>query len=344
MVSVEQVMGTRAMRDKMCLLMLAAGLLALQGLAASAPDWYGAPPADDVDFLYETGYAEKQDSRLAALDAALQEALTRLTRRISITVRDETELKVSETLRSKRNRKDKADFEESFTRNMQTIANHQLIGTDIVHEEYRERRGKWEAWIVASYPVPQYKKALARVPDLVAESLRGPKAEKVDPRIPLLVCPLAFGEQSVEQFPELVARFKSKGYGNAIWQTVEDKLYDTQRFLFVTPPQAQMQSMLESILGRTPEVKQRKLPRRILLCNMNFFEAKTESLRFGAAARRTDYHVELMFEYYNLEDAYSNIKIPAKGEARNADLLVATNEAATLAIKKLLDRIDKEGG
>ena len=38
----------------------------------------------------------------------------------------------------------------------------------------------------------------------------------------------------------------------------------------------------------------------------------------------------------------SGIKIPAKGEARHADLLEATDEAATLAIKKLIKRIDEE--
>lgn len=341
---VARLRGLGVRDGKTYLLLFGAGLVAVQALGAAVPDWYARPPADNADFLHETGYAAKKDSRLSAIDAALQEALTRFTRRISITVRDETEIKVSETTRTRRGRRNDAAFEESFTRNMQTIANHQLIGTDIVHEECRERRGKWDAWIVASYPVPQYKKALARVPELVAESMRGPQARKVDARVPLLVCPLAFGEQSAEQFPEVVARFRSKGYGNAIWQTVEDKLYDSQRFLFVTPPQKQMRSMLESILGRAPEVKARKFPQRILLCNMNFFEVKTESLRFGATARRMDYHVELMFEYYNLTDAYSNIKIPAKGEAKHADLLTATNEAATLAIKKLLERIDKEGG
>ncbi len=317
---------------------------ALQGHAAREPSWYSNPPADNDDFLYETGYAKGHESRLAAIDAAFQEALTRFSRRISVTVWDETRHKVSETMSARGGRKWRVESEDAFSQNMHTISNHQLIGTDIVSEEVEERWGKWQAWIVVSYPVVQYRKALTRVPELVAEQMKDDKDGKVDSRVPLLVCPLAFGEQSTEQFPDLVDSFKRKGYGNAIWQTVEDKLYETQRFVFVTPPQKQMQSMLEQILGRSMEVQERKMPQRILLCNMNFFEVKTESLKFGSVSKRTDYHVELMLEYYNLEDRYSNIKIPAKGEARHADLLVATSEAAALAIKKLIQRVEKEGG
>ncbi len=309
------------------------------------PRWYKSPPSDTAEFMYARGVAEKKGSRLEAIDAALQEALSRFSRRICVTIEDDVRQRVTETTRRGR-RGDSMEQEESYTRDMRAISNQQLIGTDVVHEEVDERRGRWTAWVVASYPVVQYKKALTRVPELVAERQKMDAASRVKPsdlRVPLLVCPVAFGEKSVEQFPEVVARFKAKGYGNAIWQTVEDKLYDTKRFTLVTPPEKQMRSMLADILGRSPEAKQ-KLPQRILLCNMNFFEVKTESLRFAAVSKRTEYHAELMLEYYNLEDDYSNVKIPAKGEARDQDLLEATGKATAMSIEKLMERIKEEEG
>jgi hypothetical protein len=297
--------------------------------------------------MYSRGYAEKKESRLEAIDAALQEALSRFSRRICVTIEDDVRQRITETTRRGKKNRSEIEQEESYTRDMRAISNQQLIGTDIVHEEVDERRGRWKAWVVASYPVVQYKKALTRVPELMEEKQRLDRAKRIKPsdlRVPLLVCPVAFGEKSVEQFPEVVARFKQKGYGNAIWQTVEDKLYDTKRFTLVTPPEKQMRSMLEDILGRTMDAKKKKLPQRILLCNMNFFEVKTESLRFAAVSKRTEYHAELMLEYYNLEDEYSNVKIPAKGEAKDRDLLAATSEATAMAIAKLMQRIKEEEG
>jgi hypothetical protein len=323
-------------------------LLLLCGIAWTAnaePQWFAQPPGDDADFIYQTGYVEKRRDRNDAQDAAYRAALQRLANRIAVTVRASAEDRVRETVRG--GRRGKTESDSFFETDIQTVATHQLIGVDIVREECSERRGQWEAWVLVSYPAAQYRKAMERVPDLVAERQRMDEAQRLrneDPRLPLLVCPMAFGAESEEQFPQVVAEFRSKGYGNAIWQTVEDKLYESKRFLFVAPPQQQVRSMLEQILGRAPDPAQQKLPRRFLLCNMNFFEAKNERLSFGSVARSTEYHVELMLEYYNLDGQYTNIKIPAKGEARDRDLLKATGQAAVAAIERLLKRIKEEEG
>jgi len=315
---------------------------------APAPSWFEPPPGDDEDFLYQAAYAEKRAGRNAAVDAAYALALQRFANRICVTVRASTEDRVRETVRRDGRKKDNRLEASFFETGIQTVAAHQLIGTDVVKEEARQHRGKWEAWVLVSYPAVQYHKALERIPDLVADLQRMDEAGGSrtgggkDPRLPLLVCPLAFGPESEEQFPALVAEFKRKGYGNAIWQTVEDKLYDSGRFQFVTPPQQQVRSMLEQILGRAPDTASQKLPRRFLLCNMNFFELKTESLFLGKASKRIEYHVELMLEYYNLDGQYTNIKIPAKGESRGSDLPAAIGEAAGMAIGKMLKRIDQE--
>ena len=319
-------------------------LFACVQTAVAEPDWFVTPPRDDADFIYQTGYIERRSDRNDAQDAAYRAALQRLANRIAVTVRASAEDRVRETVRGRRA---KTEVDSYFETDIQTVATHQLIGVDIVQEETRERGGRWEAWVLVSYPATQYRKAMERVPDLVAERQRMDEEQRrrnADPRIPLLVCPMAFGAESEEQFPQVVAEFRRKGYGNAIWQTVEDKLYDSRRFLFVAPPQQQVRSMLEQILGRAPDPKQQQLPRRFLLCNMNFFEAKNERLSLGAVARSTEYHVELMLEYYNLDGQYTNIKIPAKGEARDKDLLNATGQAAVLAIERLLRRIKEEEG
>ncbi len=221
-------------------LVLIAGMaMVCSALCAYAdPSWYKTPPADTSEFMYACGYAEKKESRLEAIDAALQEALSRFARRICVTIEDDVRQRVTETTRRGKGGRSEIDQEESYTRDLRAISNQQLIGTDIVHDEVDERRGRWKAWVVASYPVVQYRKALARVPELMEEKQRLDRATRIKPselRVPLLVCPVAFGAKSVEQFPEVVASFRQKGYGNAIWQTVEDKLYDTKRFTLVTP-------------------------------------------------------------------------------------------------------------
>jgi hypothetical protein len=99
--------------------------------------------------------------------------------------------------------------------------------------------------------------------------------------------------------------------------------------------------MLEQILNRKPD-GQSKLPGRILLCNVNFFEMKNESLGLGRLARNVQYHVSLMIEYYDVKGRYQNVKIPAKGEARHADLLAATDQAAQLAVDSLVKRIGEQ--
>jgi hypothetical protein len=164
-----------------------------------------------------------------------------------------------------------------------------------------------------------------------------------DDRPALLVCPMAFGTESEEQYPDVVADYKKKGYGNTIWQTIEDKLYDTHLFQLVTVPSTRVKSVLEQIVAGAASKGKKRLPHRILLCNMNFFEMTSEKLRFGTVARNKEYHVELLLQYYDVEGPYDNVIVPAKGEARGADLLGASNEAADAAVEKLIRRLEDDG-
>ena len=119
---------------------------------------------------------------------------------------------------------------------------------------------------------------------------------------------------------------------------MEDRLYGTGRFIIVTPPSKRVQSMIEQILNQKPDGAN-KLPGKILLCNVNFFEMKDEALSLGRLARHTQYHVSLMLEYYDVKGRYQNVKIPAKGEACDRDLLVATDKATQIAVDNLTKRI-----
>lgn len=210
----------------------------------------------------------------------------------------------------------------------------QMSGTDIAFEDVRRdpANGTWYAWVLVSYPKEMLGKALKRAEEITV---------KAQERTPVFVCPLSFGKESAEQFPDVVKKYKSLGYGNAIWQTVEDMLYD-KGFETVTAPTNQTKSMLEQMLGQSAvPAGTTKLPDKILLCNMNFFEVKTEKLSMGSLARNSEYHAELMLELYDVKGAHSNVKIPAKGEAKDKDLLTAVQSAARQAVEKLVGRMGK---
>lgn len=283
---------------------VAVGLLLLPPLlgAAEPPGWWNDPNTGTAELIYEKGASGARPTEGEARQKAYDDGLMTLRKRI--------------------------------TPDTNVWPRIQLVGSDIAFESTHEDAGAgWYAWVLVSLPRAQFEKALQRVGEL---------AEKMQQRTPIFVAPLSFGKESEEQFPEVVKKYKTLGYGNAIWQTVEDLLY-AQNFEIVTAPTAQTRSMLEQILGQSagPTSGAVRLPDKVLLCNMNFFEIKTESLSFGKLARNSEYHAELLLELYDVTAPHSNVKIPSKGEARDKDLLTATQKAARQAIEKLVDRLRK---
>jgi len=225
-----------------------------------------------------------------------------------------------------------ATIRRGITTDTNVWSRMQLTGSEIfVEETQKDPNGRWHSWMLVSYPRDRFEIALQR-------------AREPQKRIPVFVCPLAFGKESEEQFPDVVKRYKAMGYGNAIWQTVEDMLYE-KGYEVVTAPSSQAKSMLEQIFGIAADSAPSgtvKLPDKVLLCNMNFFEVKTESLSWGTLARNSEYHAELLLELYEVTAPHSNVKIPSKGEARDKDLLAATQKAAKQAIDKLVERVRKQ--
>jgi len=270
-------------------------------LAVEPPPWWDNPNAGTTELLYEKGSSEKCATEAEARQEAYDSGLMIIRKQI--------------------------------TADTNYWPKIQLVGTDIAFEStQKDSLGRWHSWVLVSYPRVQFNKALQRAKEI---------ADKAQERVPVFVCPLSFGKESEEQFPEVVKKYKSLGYGNAIWQTVEDLLYE-EGFEIVTAPSSQTKSMLQQILGQAPSQGKTKLPDKLLLCNMNFFEIKTESLSFGKLARNSEYHAELLLELYEINGPHSNVKIPSKGEARDKDLLTATQKAAEQAIKKLVERVRKQ--
>lgn len=272
-------------------------------LAVEPPPWWADPNPGTPELVYEKGSSGKAPTEANARQKAYDAGLTAIRMRI--------------------------------TADTNLWPRIQLVGSDIAFESTQEdTAGRWHAWILVSYPQSQFEKALRRAEDL---------ATKAQERTPIFVCPLSFGKESEEQFPEVVKKFRTLGYGNAIWQTVEDLLYE-KGFEIVTAPSSQTQSMLEQILGQSaaPTPGAVKLPEMVLLCNMNFFEVKTESLSWFRLARNSEYHAELLLELYEVTAPHTNVKIPSKGEARDKDMLTATQKAAKQAIDKLVERVHKQ--
>ena len=272
-------------------------------LAVEPPPWWTDPNPGTPELVYEKGSSGKASTEAQARQKAYDAGLMAIRMRI--------------------------------TADTNLWPRIQLVGSDIAFESTQEdTAGRWHAWLLVSYPKSQFEKALRRAEDL---------AKKAQERTPIFACPLSFGKESEEQFPEVVKKFRTLGYGNAIWQTVEDLLYE-KGFEIVTAPSSQTQSMLEQILGQSaaPTPGAVKLPEMVLLCNMNFFEVKTESLSWFRLARNSEYHAELLLELYEVTAPHANVKIPSKGEARDKDLLTATQKAAKQAIDKLVERVHKQ--
>ena len=274
-----------------------------EGHSPNPPAWWAGPNPDTPELVYERGASEKCSTEVEARGQAYDSGLMSVRKRIT---------------------PDSALWPQI-----------QLVGSDIARDAAeKDAANNWYAWVLVSYPRSQFEKALRR-----AQAL----SQKAQKRTPIFVCPLSFGRESEEQFPEVVRKYRDLGYGNAIWQTVEDLLYE-KGFEIVTAPSSQTKSMLEQIIGQSvpPSAQAVTLPAKALLCNMNFFEIKTESVSWGSLARNSEYHAELLLEVYEVTAPHSNVKIPSKGEARDKDLLAATQKAAKQAIDKLVERVRKQ--
>lgn len=277
-------------------------------LAVEPPGWWNDPNRGSLELVFEKGSSERCSTEETARQKAFDAGLATLRKRI--------------------------------TDNTNLWPWIQLVGTDIAFESIQEDSwGKWYAWVLVSYPRAQFDKALQRAEERAEEERQQAEedAQRAQMRIPVYVFKMAFGNESKEQFPKLVEQYTALGYGNAIWQTVEDLLYENG-FENFTVPSSKVEDLKKQFLdwGDNPEPQPEGLPDKAIFCNMNFFKVETESMSCLMLIRNSEYHAELFLEF---REPHSNVAITSKGEARDKDLLVAIQKAAEQSVDKLVARV-----
>lgn len=266
------------------------------GAGCAPPSWWDDPSPGTAELVYVPASAEKGWTEQEAWQQAYNTGLATLRQRI--------------------------------TSDTNLWSRLHLVGTDVPHDKTcQDALGRWRAWVLVSCPRDQFEKALDRAQKA---------AETGQARIPIFVAPFSFGRESEEQFSDIVAQYKALGYGNAVWQTVENLLYD-RNFEILTSPAARTKDMLAEIMGQFAESPEGDvlLPDLVLLCNMNFFKVPTPRMIGLKTVEDQEYHAELKLELYEVKGANRNVKIPAMGEAKNRDLLVAIRQSAEAAVDQL---------
>ena len=171
---------------------------------------------------------------------------------------------------------------------------------------------------------------------------------KQDRSLPLLtVLPVAFSTESKRNYPHWIESMEKKGYGNAIWQELEDILYDANRFELVMEPPAESEEFRRILAARGAGMGDADhgitidLPDRVLTINVNFFVRTSESMSMLSSHSRKEFHATVYLRYFDLENRAINRAVPATGDAVGGDLLDATRAAARKATRKLLQRLDR---
>ncbi len=156
----------------------------------------------------------------------------------------------------------------------------------------------------------------------------------------LYVLPAAFSKESIKNYPRFIEQQKQQGFGNAIWNELEDLLYDTGYFKLLSASPATIPGLSDILEAKGISKSKIDLPEKILTINTNFFIRKSQSMNMLKVTKQEMYHVTVYMKYFELDKNAINIAIPASGDAVHSDLLYATKQALKLATKKLLRRIN----
>lgn len=166
--------------------------------------------------------------------------------------------------------------------------------------------------------------------------------------LPLLtVLPVSFSAESKRNYPGWIDTMQKAGYGNAVWQELEDILYDAHRFDLVMEPPAESEAFRRILAARAAGATDGgggitiDLPERVLTVNVNFFVRKSESLSMLSVEKKEQFHATVHLRYFDLENGALNRAVPATGDGVADDLLDATKIAAHNAAQKFLRRIDR---
>lgn len=174
------------------------------------------------------------------------------------------------------------------------------------------------------------------------ENNHSPKRE----REKLTVLASSFTQESRRNYPDWVGQMEQEGYGNSIWQELEDILYESGHFeLLMEPPTSseEFRQVLSArkgggIAGNNLRVE---MPDLLLSTNVNFFKKTKQTLHGMNVVEREEFHATVHLRYYDLNSGVANRSIPATGDAVSDDLLKATRIASRRAAEKLLRRIGR---
>ena len=154
----------------------------------------------------------------------------------------------------------------------------------------------------------------------------------------LFVLPRSFSKNSRERYSDWISHLKERGYGNALWQEMEDILYPN--FEITVPPKVKEQRFRRVLVAnKHPDQLDVALPDRVLTINTNFFVRKSEKLSGLDVDKKRQFHTTVYLRYYKLDAGAINQPIPATGRAVKADLLNAQRAAAEQATRSLLNRL-----
>jgi len=160
------------------------------------------------------------------------------------------------------------------------------------------------------------------------------------------VFPAAFSEESIERYGSWIDKLKASGFGNAVWQEIEDYLYDYDEIeIIFTPETSEMFSeLIEAIHSKEPLADGKfLLPDFVITINTNVFQERNETLRVFASKTETIYHTTIYLRLYDLRDGYVNRAIPANGDGTSGDPIVSARNAVKNALVKLMRRSSKSG-
>ncbi|GAB5561228.1 MAG: hypothetical protein SynsKO_28750 [Synoicihabitans sp.] len=162
------------------------------------------------------------------------------------------------------------------------------------------------------------------------------------------VLPLAFSAESRKHYGEWIERLEGEGYGQAIWQELEELLYDVEGLELIQSPMVEDEFM-EILRAHLEQASAEdgaavfELPSQIITLNANVFTREVESLRMMKATRTTQHEVTLYLRFFDLAGGKLNQAIPARGTAAAESPVAAGREAMKHAVESLLSRLQRAG-
>lgn len=158
----------------------------------------------------------------------------------------------------------------------------------------------------------------------------------------LHVLPASFSEESKKNYAKFIEKLEASGYGNALWQELENILYDSGYFELLMESPANSQVIRDLLDAKGKDVASNvTLPDKILTINTNFFQGSTESMNMLTTTRKPEFHATVYLRYYELDGSAINRAIPAVGDAVAPDVLDAVKLATRKAAVQLLTRINR---